>query len=87
MAIASANPFALEDHTILITGGASGIGASTAAACAALGANESQFMFRDDDRCASSKTKIVGRLHRPAGKKRCCVGVRRRKKLFSSSPR
>jgi NAD(P)-dependent dehydrogenase (short-subunit alcohol dehydrogenase family) len=38
MATAAAYPFALEGQTILITGGASGIGASTAAACAALGA-------------------------------------------------
>ena len=36
MAIASANPFALEDQTILIAGAANGIGASAAAACAAL---------------------------------------------------
>ena len=33
-----ANPFALEGNTILIPGAASGIGASSAAACAALGA-------------------------------------------------
>ena len=38
MATAGANPFALEGQTILIAGGASGIGASAAAACAALGA-------------------------------------------------
>ena len=33
-----ANPFALEGNTVLILGAASGIGASSAAACAALGA-------------------------------------------------
>jgi NAD(P)-dependent dehydrogenase (short-subunit alcohol dehydrogenase family) len=38
MATAGANPFALEGQTILIAGGASGIGASAAAACAGLGA-------------------------------------------------
>ena len=38
MAMTGANPFALEGETILIAGGASGIGASTAATCAALGA-------------------------------------------------
>src|SRR5262249_34548678 len=34
----SANPFALADQTILIAGAASGNGPTTAAACAALGA-------------------------------------------------
>jgi len=38
MATTGANPFVLEDKTILIAGGASGIGASAAATCAALGA-------------------------------------------------
>jgi len=38
MASTSANPFALEDQTVLIAGAANGIGASAAAACAALGA-------------------------------------------------
>ncbi len=38
MAMTGANPFALEGNTILILGAASGIGASTAAACATLGA-------------------------------------------------
>jgi len=38
MAMTDANPFALEGDTILILGAASGIGASTAAACATLGA-------------------------------------------------
>jgi NAD(P)-dependent dehydrogenase (short-subunit alcohol dehydrogenase family) len=38
MAIAGAGPFSLEGQTILIAGGASGIGASTAAICAGLGA-------------------------------------------------
>ena len=38
MAIASASPFSLEGQTILIAGGANGIGASAAAICAGLGA-------------------------------------------------
>lgn len=38
MAMTGANPFALEGNTILILGAASGIGASSASACAALGA-------------------------------------------------
>jgi len=38
MATTAANPFALEGNIILILGAASGIGASSAAACAALGA-------------------------------------------------
>jgi NAD(P)-dependent dehydrogenase (short-subunit alcohol dehydrogenase family) len=38
MATTAGNPFALDDQTILITGAANGIGASAAAACAALGA-------------------------------------------------
>jgi NAD(P)-dependent dehydrogenase (short-subunit alcohol dehydrogenase family) len=38
MASTSANPFALEDQTVLIAGAANGIGASAAAVCAALGA-------------------------------------------------
>lgn len=38
MAATGANPFVLEGKTILIAGGASGIGASAAATCAALGA-------------------------------------------------
>jgi NAD(P)-dependent dehydrogenase (short-subunit alcohol dehydrogenase family) len=38
MATAGAHPFSLEGKTILIAGGASGIGASAAAICAGLGA-------------------------------------------------
>ena len=38
MATAGAHPFSLEAKTILIAGGASGIGASAAAICAGLGA-------------------------------------------------
>src|SRR5215510_12191595 len=38
MAMAGVSPFSLEGQTILIAGGASGIGASAAAICAGLGA-------------------------------------------------
>jgi NAD(P)-dependent dehydrogenase (short-subunit alcohol dehydrogenase family) len=38
MAEPSAHPFSLAGKTVLVAGGASGIGASTAAVCAGLGA-------------------------------------------------
>jgi NAD(P)-dependent dehydrogenase (short-subunit alcohol dehydrogenase family) len=37
MPTSAAHPFALDGRTILIVGGASGIGAATATTCAALG--------------------------------------------------
>ncbi len=60
MATAAANPFALEGHTILVAGGASGIGASAAAACAALGA---KLMLADIADAAPAAEKLRGAGH------------------------
>ena len=69
MAIASQNPFSLTDRTVVIAGAASGIGASTALACAALGAD---LVLAD----IADATPVLEKLHREgraAIAKRCDV--------------